>query len=90
MYMNRNNRIYKPLPVEFEDVRGHVEMPRNIGPASSPPEVLIRSVWTSYNDFSNEMFTQLIPVGGVVVFDIFKFGDLFPQDIKGNREREIV
>jgi hypothetical protein len=29
------------------------------------------------------MFTPLVPVGGVVVFDIFKFGDLFPQDIKG-------
>ena len=89
MYMNKNNRIYKPLPVEFEDVRGHVEMPRNLSPANAPPEVMIRSFWTSYNDLSNEVFTPLIPVGGIVMFDLYKFGDLFPTEIKDWTVRQV-
>ncbi len=89
MYMNRNNRQYKPLPVEFEDVRGQVEMPRSLSPANAPPEVMIRSIWTSFNDFSNEVFTPLIPVGGVVVFDLYKFGELFPAEVKGWTVRQV-
>lgn len=81
--------MYKPLPVDFGDVRGHVEMPRSVSPANAPPEVMIRSVWTSYNDFSNEIFTPLIPVGGVIAFDIFKFGELFPQPMKDWTVRQI-
>ena len=89
MYMNRNNRLYKPLPVEFEDVRGHVEMPRSLNTANAPPEAMIRSVWTSFNDFSNESFTPLIPVGGTVVFELYKFGDLFPIEAKGWTVRQV-
>ncbi len=87
--MNRNNRQYNPMPVDFGDVRGHVELPRSLCPANAPPEVMIRSVWTSFNDFSNESFTPLIPVGGTVVFDLYKFGELFPMECKGWTVRQV-
>jgi hypothetical protein len=83
IYINHNNRIYRPLPVDFEDVRGHIEMPKNLIPPNQPPDILIRSIWTSYNDLSNEVFTPLLPVGGLIVFDLYKFTDLFPQLMKG-------
>lgn len=78
------------MPVDFGEVRGHVEMPRSVSPANAPPEVLIRSIWTSYNDYSFDVFTPLIPVGGTVVFDIYKFGELFPQAMKGNNTIQII
>lgn len=83
VYINRNNRVYRPLPVDFEDVRGHIEMPKNLIPPNQPPDILIRSIWTAYNDLSHELFTPLLPVGGVVIFDLYKFTDLFPQMMKG-------
>lgn len=89
MYINRNNRVYKPLPVEFEDVRGHVEMPRNLCPANAPPEVMIRSVWTSFDNLSGETYTPLIPVGGIVRFDLYKFNELFPNEQKTWTVRQI-
>lgn len=83
MYFNRSNKFIKPVPVDFEEVRGHIDFPRSLMPAQSIPEVLIRSVWTSFNFLSNEVFTPLLPIGGIVVFDLYKFGDLFPKVIKG-------
>jgi hypothetical protein len=89
MYINKSNKNYKPLPVEFGEVRGHVEMPRNVSPTNQPPECVIRSVWTSYNDLSSNLFTQLIPVGGVAIFDIYRFGELFPQHMKDWTVRQL-
>ena len=88
IYINRNNRTYSPLPVDFEDVRGRIEMPKNLIPPNLPPDILIRSIWTSYNDLSNETFTPLLPVGGVVLFDLYKFSDLFPLTMKGEYANE--
>lgn len=89
MYINYNNHTYKPLPVEFEDVRGHVEMPRNLCQSSAPPEIMIRSIWTSFNNLSAMIYTPLIPVGGIVQFDLYKFHDLFPNDLKTWTVRQI-
>jgi hypothetical protein len=89
IYINKNNRQYKPLPIDFEEVRGHIEMPRSLCPANAPPEVMIRSVWTSFNDLSDTKYTELIPVGGVVIFDIYKFSEQLPTEIKGWTVRQI-
>jgi len=89
MYINKNNRLYKPLPVEFEEVRGHIEMPRSLYPANASPEVMIRSVWTSFNDLSDMEYTELIPVGGVVIFDLYKFSEQLPKEMKGWAVRQI-
>ena len=89
MYINKNNRLYKPLPMDFEEVRGHIEIPRNLCQGNAPPDVMIRSIWTSFDDFTKENHTALIPVGGVVIFDIYKFTELFPVNMKGWVVRQI-
>lgn len=63
------NKISRHYKVRFDDAGIETDLPRQFIMSTS----IIRALWQSYDDLSQDVYSPELAVGGVVIFDIFKF-----------------
>ena len=72
-YINYLDKQYRHAPIDFGELKMKCDIPKHMQQTMS---IIMRALWTSYDDYSNHKYLMDMSVGGVMTIDLLNFPTL--------------